>query len=134
MKTGRCGLVIMALAAMLALTLTGCATTPGGSGKSPRDLMLSAGFKQDAADQPGEIKHFQKLPAQKMLCYQRGDQKCYAYKDPGTNSMYLGDEAGFKRYVDRVIQEQMDKSHQQFQLQEDDPEFWNLWIDKYGGP
>jgi hypothetical protein len=133
MKTRRYRPVIMALGIMLALTMTGCATTPSGSAKSPRELMLKAGYQQNVADQPEEIKHFQKLPAGKMLCYVRGDQKCYAYKDVNTNSMYVGDEAAFKRYVDRIVQERMDQSYQQPTMQPDDPQFWNIWVDKQGG-
>lgn len=124
---------IFAMFIVLALTLLGCATTSPGTATSPRDLMLSAGFKQDVADQPGEIKHLQKVPGEKMLCYQREGQKCYAFKDPATNSMYIGDEAAFKRYLDRAIQERLDQKYHSPSLMENDPEFWNQWVDKSGG-
>jgi hypothetical protein len=135
MKTRWYPLALLAWFVILALTMTGCAATSStsASGKSQRDLLLAAGFRKDVADQPGEIKHFQKLPPEKLLCYQRGNEKCYTLKDPVTNSMYIGDEAAFRRYLDLVIQERLDKSYQQYRLQEDDPEFWKLWVDKQGG-
>jgi hypothetical protein len=133
MKMKRYLWAIAAMSLVLALMLQGCATTPSGAGKSPRDLLVSSGFKQDVADEPGEIKHFPKVPSEQLLCYQRGDQKCYAYKDPATNSMYIGDEAAFKRYIDRAVTEQLDKKYQTPVLQPDDPQFWPLWVDKYGG-
>jgi len=133
MKMGRYLVAIAALSLVLALMLQGCASTPSGSGKSPRDLLLSSGFKQDVADEPGEIKHFPKVPSEQMLCYQQGDKKCYAFKDPATNSMYIGDDAAFKRYVDQAVANQIDKKYHTPVLQQDDPQFWPLWVDKQGG-
>lgn len=133
MKMGRYFLAIAALGLVLALMIQGCATTPSGAGKSPRDTLLSAGFKQDVADEPAEIKHFPKVPSEQLLCYQKGDKKCYAYKDPATNSMYIGDEAAFKRYVDQAVKDQLDHKYQTPFTQPDDPQFWPIWVDKQGG-
>jgi len=132
-KMGRYILTMAALGLVLALMLQGCASTSGGSGKSPRDVLLSSGFKQDVADEPGEIKHFQQVPSEKLLCYTKGDQKCYAFKDPATNSMYIGDEAAFKRYVDQAVQQQLDTKYRTPFMQPDDPQFWPMWVDKQGG-
>lgn len=127
------GLAILVMCIMVALAFSGCATTSTGAAPSPRDLMVDAGFKQNVADEPAEKKHFDKLPGEKVLCYVRDGQKCYAYKDPATNSVYLGDEAAFNRYLDRAIQERLDRKHQMpFQI-ENDPEFWTIWMDRYGG-
>lgn len=135
MRIGRCFLAIAALTLVLALMLQGCASTPSSSGKSPRDLLLSSGFRQDVADEPGEIKHFQKVPSEQLLCYtdKSGSRKCYAFKDPATNSMYIGDEAAFQRYVGEAVKQQFDPKQTTPFTQPDDPQFWPIWVDKQGG-
>lgn len=128
-------LAMAALGLVLALMLQGCASTPTSASKSPRDLLLQSGFRQDVVDEPAEAKHFPKVPSDQLLCYtdKAGSRKCYAFKDPATNSMYIGDEAAFKRYVEEAAKQQLAPKYTTPFSQPDDPQFWPIWVDKQGG-
>jgi hypothetical protein len=126
--------LILVMSLVLALSLTTWAGPAAAqAAKSQAQVLKDSGFKQDVVDTPAEAKHSEKLPEGKLLCYQRDGQKCYAFKDPATNSMFIGDEAAFQRYLDRSIQEKMDNRSRETIWQESDPQFWNMWVDKSGG-
>ena len=122
---------------VVAMTLAGCSTGPGGSlgplsglgnfgGPSPQQqaqniepMLTAAGFRTITPQSTEHQAQLASLPALKMNYYVNGDgQSQYWYADPNyCHCMYVGDAAAYQRYQNVALQNQMLESQQQSQMQ-----------------
>jgi hypothetical protein len=125
--------------AALAFLLSGCATgTAGGPTQSSvpdrmEGLLVQAGFKLIPESNPRRQAICQKLPAGQFCPHQKGDQTVYGYVIPGTQRLYVGDEAAYQRFINLAVQQQVEERYRPVSDPRTDPEFWQMWQDSQGG-
>jgi len=133
MKTRALPLLWVLLVGIFSLGLTGCATgaTVAAPAKTLPEMLTSAGFKAYPAATPDQVRHLKTCPPETVMVHGRkGTAGCYAFADPKTNTMYLGDEEAYRRFRNALeAQEQKIRERQM----EDDPEFWTIWGHRFGG-
>jgi hypothetical protein len=121
------------LVVVIGISLIGCAATgPTASApvKTRPEMLREAGFKEVVASTPQERAHLKTCPADTLMIQKREGAQCYAFSDPNSNTMYIGDEAAYQRFQ-AILEKQNQKINEQ--RIESDPEFWTLWGNKYGG-
>jgi hypothetical protein len=132
MEKRTAALVGVMLVVVVGLSLVGCAGTPTATAptKTMPEMLKESGFKAFPAGSEREKAHLQLCPKDTLMIHERPGTKCYAFSDPATKSMYVGDEAAYWR-----LQDSLDRQQQKIRQQriESDPEFWNLWMDSQGG-
>ena len=120
------------LLGIISLSLVGCAAGPTASAplKSMPENLRDAGFKPYTADTPKKMAYLQSCPKEVLVVHSRQGQVCYAFTDPATNTVYLGDNEAYWR-----LQQTLDRQERKIQTQkiESDPEFWQMWEDLQGG-
>ena len=120
------------LIGIISLSLVGCAAGPSGtaSSQSMPEMLQGAGFKPYTADTPKKMAYLQSCPKGVLVTHERQGQVCYAFTDPATNTVYLGDNAAYWR-----LQQTLDRQEQKIQTQkiESNPEFWQMWEDMQAG-
>lgn len=64
-------------------------------------LLTKAGFKKWDVNQetPKRQALLAALPPEKISTYKRNGQTYHVYADVGSNSLYVGDEAAYQRYL-----------------------------------
>jgi hypothetical protein len=75
--------------------LAACAGAPSSQAPSTTDLLLQSGFQ---ARPPLKAEHLQSLPPHQFVPVHWQGKTFYVYPDPGTNSLYFGNEAAYQRY------------------------------------
>ena len=133
MEKRTASLLFIILVAVIGLSLVGCATGPtvtSTTAKTMPDLLKEAGFKAFPASTPQEMAHLQTCPKDTLMIHQRPGAMCYAFPDPASKTMYLGDDAAYWR-LQGLLQKQEQKINEQ--RLESDPEFWNSWGHRWGG-
>jgi len=115
----------------IGLSLAGCATGPTSPApvKTRTEMLKEAGFKEIVAATPQEKAYLKTCPANTLMIQHRPGAQCYAFSDPNSNTMYIGDEAAYQRFQN-LLERQQEKIN--IQREESNPEFWTLWGDKYG--
>ncbi len=125
-------LLFIILVGVIGISLVGCAAGPTVTAptKTMPELLKEAGFKAFPANTPQEMAHLQSCPKDTLMIHKRPGTMCYAFPDPTSNTMYIGDEAAYWR-----LQGLLEKQEQKINEQsiESDPEFWNNWGHRYGG-
>jgi hypothetical protein len=64
-----------------------------------------------------------------LMIHTRGGTTVYCYVDQATNTMYLGDEAAYKRLETILKNSQQTIKEQKI---ENDPMFWDMWESSRG--
>ena len=130
------------LLAMVALSfvLSGCAA---GTATGPTQvfapnrmegMLVEAGFKIFPETSPDCQAVFRKLPPEQLVPQKKGDQMAYAYYAPGTQRLYVGDEAAYQRFINlAVVQNLEPRRRAVYETVPNDPEFWTLWSSSQGG-
>jgi hypothetical protein len=125
-------LLFFVLVGVIAIGLAGCATGPAATApaKTRPEMLKEAGFKLFPAGTDQEKAHLQVCPSDTLMIHERAGAKCYAFADPASNSMYMGDEAAYWRYR-KALEGQEQKIMEQ--RIENDPQFWPMWGSRWGG-
>ena len=76
-----------------------------------------------------EMTHLRGCPKDTLMVHERPGDMCYAFADPATNSMYIGDEAAYQRL--KSIMQRQQQPIQEQRIKED-PEFWKMWGSRRG--
>ena len=111
-KRGMAGLGAAVGLRLIPLLLLGCG---GGSGKGPiasgqehmqqqvgdEYFLQQAGFRRIQVNQnmPSQEALLSALPKRTVTTYERNGEKLYAYGDKDTNTLYIGDDAAYQRYL-----------------------------------
>ncbi|MFA5112469.1 MAG: hypothetical protein WC443_13750 [Desulfobaccales bacterium] len=132
MEKRTASLLFIMLVGVIGISLAGCAAGPTitAPAKTMPEMLKEAGFKPFLAETPQEMAHLQTCPKDTLMIHNQKGALCYAFADPTSKSMYIGDEAAYRR-----LQGLLDKQKQTLMEQriEDDPQFRTLWMNKYGG-
>jgi len=123
---------LILLVGVIGLSLVGCAAGPGATAQpsSMPGMLQAAGFKPYTADTPQRLAYLKSCPKDVLVTHERRGQVCYAFTDPATNTVYLGDAAAYSRLQDALDAQQ---KKIETQIQESSPEFWRMWEDRQGG-
>jgi hypothetical protein len=124
-------LLFIILVGVIGLSLVGCAVGPTAKAptKTLPEMLREAGFRAFPADTPQAMAHLKTCPADTLMIHERPGARCYAFADPATKSMYIGDEAAYQR-LQTLLEKQQQKIRQQ-KMQED-PLFWQMWYTRSG--
>jgi hypothetical protein len=100
-----------ALAAMVLMSLTGCAAIRTATTRSTEAMLAAAGFQVEPADTPEKAAHLQTLRPRKIAVEHRGGEPSYVYPDPHVcGCMYVGTETQYREYqrlTDEALQRSM---------------------------
>lgn len=125
-------LLFIILVGVIGIGLVGCAGAPTATApaKTMPEMLQEAGFKAFPANTPQEMSHLQSCPAGTLMVHKQPGSVCYAFADPTSKVMYMGDEAAYRR-----LQDLLGKQEQRIEEQriESDPQFWNTWGHRFGG-
>ena len=134
------GMQWLLVMAALGLLLGGCAAgTAGGptqvSAPSGMEQMLvQAGFKILPENSPKCQAVCRKMPPEQLVPEKKGDKMVYAYYAPGTQRLYVGDEAAYQSFINLAVQQSLEPRRRAVtETNPDDPEFWTLWESSQGG-
>lgn len=132
MEKRTASLLLIFLVGVIGISLMGCAGGPIAKApvKTMPEMLREAGFKAFPADTPAEIAHLQACPTDTLMIHEKPDLKCYAFADPPSKTMYMGDEAAYQRLKTMLEKQERGIREQRF---EDDPMFWPMWGSKFGG-
>jgi len=126
--------------AAIGLLLGGCASgTAGGptqvSAPGPMEQMLvQAGFQIFSQNSPKCQAVCQILPPEQLVPQKKGDKMAYAYFAPGTQRLYVGDEAAYQSFINLAVIQNLEPRRRAVTVTTpDDPEFWTLWSSSQGG-
>jgi len=94
--------------AVIALTVTGCATIRAGETRSTEQMLAAAGFHMKVADTPETAADLRALPPRKMIVQRRGAEPYYVYADPDVcNCVYTGTEPQYQEYQRLRLQKEL---------------------------
>lgn len=124
-------LLFIILLGVIGISLVACATGPTAtaSPKTRTQMLQEAGFKAYPASTGEEMTHLRGCPKDTLMVHERPGDMCYAFADPATNSMYIGNEAAYQRLKSIMQQQQQPIQEQRFK---EDPEFWKMWGSRRG--
>jgi hypothetical protein len=89
-----------AFAALALLTAVYTAT----ASPQPENLLLSVGFKAKVATTAKQKEELKTLPEKKVSPVTQNGKTFYVYPDASSNQIYVGDEAAYQIYLDRVTE------------------------------
>lgn len=125
---------------VLSFLLSGCAastatapTQASGPENRMESLLAQAGFMVVPQSHPRCQKFCQTLPSGKIVPHRKGSQMIYGYLAPGTNRIYIGDEAAYQRFINLAVMQKLEEQQRPVADESTDPEFWNMWQDLHGG-
>jgi hypothetical protein len=132
MEKRTASLLFIILVGVIGISLVGCAGAPTATApaKTRPEMLKEAGFKAFPAGTDQEKAHLKTCPGDTLMIHERAGSKCYAFADPTSNSMYMGDEAAYLRYR-KALEGQEQKIMEQ--RIENDPQFWPMWGSRWGG-
>jgi hypothetical protein len=120
--------------------LSGCAAGPATgptSAAAPsrmEQMLVQADFKIFPENSPKWQAVCQKLPPEQMVPEKKGDKMVYAYFAPGTQRLYVGDEAAYQRFINLAVMQNLEpRKRAVYETVPNDPEFWTLWSSSQGG-
>lgn len=124
-------LLIIILVGVIGISLIGCAGTPTtkAPAKTTLELLKQAGFQVLPAETPQELAHLQSCPKDTLMIHEREGSKYYAFADSASKSMYIGDEAAYRRF--KALLEERDERILVQRLR--DTQFWMMWGVRAGG-
>lgn len=130
------------LLSMIAVSflLGGCAAgTAGGPTQAAapsgmEGMLVQAGFKIFPENSPKCQAVCKKMPPEQLVPHKKGDQMAYAYFAPGTQRLYVGDEAAYQRFINLAVMQNLEPRRRAvYETVPNDPEFWTLWSSSQGG-
>jgi hypothetical protein len=114
--------------AVIALSLTGCATLQADSTRATERLLTEAGFQVKAADTPEKATHLQQLTPGKIIRREQNGQVSYVYADRTLcNCLYTGTEQQYQEY--RRLARLQTTADEEKVVSEDasNPGAWGIW-------
>lgn len=132
MEKRKASRLFIILVGVIGISLVGCAAGPTvtAPAKTTPELLKEAGFKVFLAGTDQEMTHLQVCPKDTLMIHERPGMRCYAFSDPISKSMYIGDEAAYWRF--KALLEKKEQRIKEQRIQ-DDPEFWQMWGTRWGG-
>jgi hypothetical protein len=132
MKKSTISLSSILLVGIVGLYLAGCATGPTATApaKTMPQMVQEAGFRGFPAGTDKEMAHLQVCPRDTLMIHEGKTARCYAFADPASKTMYIGDEAAYRRLQGLLDQQQQKIREERI---EDDPQFWPMWGSRWGG-
>jgi hypothetical protein len=89
--------VAFVVAAVLVAAFTAKGATPA------EDLLVSAGFQAKAAKTLSQRHELETLPKGKVSPVTQNGNPFYVYPDAQHNQLYVGDEAQYQTYLDKIV-------------------------------
>ena len=124
----------------LGLLLGGCAAGSAGGptqAAAPgrmEQLLVQAGFKILPESSPKCQRVCSKMPPEQLVPEKKGDKMVYAYFAPGTQRLYVGDEAAYQNFINLAVMQNLEPRRRAVtETNPDDPEFWTMWENSQGG-
>ena len=123
----------------LSFLLSGCAAGTGASQpqvaapSSIELLLLKAGFESVPNEHPKCAGVCQRLIPGQIVPYKKGDKTVYGYLSTETKRMYVGTESEYQTFINLAVMQKIEERQRPVATPSNDPEFWNMWQDTYGG-
>ena len=124
----------------LGLLLGGCAAgsaggpTQASAPSGMEQLLVQAGFKIFPQDSPKCQVVCSKLPPEQLVPQKKGDKMAYSYFSPGSQRLYIGDEAAYQNFINLAVVQNLEPRRRAVtETNPDDPQFWTLWESSQGG-
>ena len=125
---------------VVSFLLSGCAAGPAigpTSAAAPsgmEEMLVQAGFKIFPESSPKCQAVCQKCLPSSWCLKKRETKWLYAYFAPGTQRLYVGDEAAYQRFINLAVMQNLEPRQRAVtETVTDDPEFWTLWSSSQGG-
>jgi hypothetical protein len=83
---------------VVALTMSGCASTSQTSTQNKESMLVAAGFKTIAPKTATQKQKLQNLPPGKIAMIKKGAKTYYVYPDAANNQAYVGGPAEYQAY------------------------------------
>ena len=91
---------------VLAVMLTGCASTANENAMNIERTLAAAGFQVKLADTPEKMAHLEQLGQRRLIPTNRDDKVMYFYADAEScKCLYVGTEADYQEYQRLSIQQ-----------------------------
>lgn len=130
MKGKAVSLMFLFLIGFIGLSLVGCATEPTAASKSLPEMLSDAGFSPYVANTPQRKAYLESCPKNLLMVQEKKGAVCYAFTEPNSNTVYIGDQAAYWRLKQKLSSQEQSIQEQRI---ESDPQFWNMWVDSQGG-
>lgn len=126
---------MMALSCLLTGCAAGTATSPpqAASPTGMEEMLTAAGFKVLPVNNPKRQAIMQKLPPRQLVPHKKGQELVYVYAVPEAQSLYVGDEGAYQRFINQAVLQKLEERHHTLGTESTDPEFWTMWKDSQGG-
>jgi hypothetical protein len=119
----------LALALCFPLALGGCAAIQNRQAARTEELLVAAGFKQVAADQPQRIDALGRMKPHTITTVVRNKKAYYVYPDPtNCGCLYVGKEPEYRAYKRLEVEKQMaDENLLAAEANQDASMDWGMW-------
>ena len=116
-----------AVAALLLLAVTGCAT-PQQQISQKEDLLAAAGFQVRIADTPARLAALKRLPPNKFITRVVNGQPVYQYADPLVcRCVYFGTQQNWAAYRQEMFAKQLADEAQMTAIMNQEAGDWGPW-------
>ncbi len=133
--------IILVSSAML---ICGCAAGTNGTSATQTQaaastsnvelLLLKAGFETVPNEHPICTPVCQRMPSGQIVPFKRGSQTVYGYRSVTSGRLLVGTEAEYQQFINLAVMQKLDESQRPtLASPSNDPQFWIMWQDLYGG-
>jgi hypothetical protein len=121
--------LMVAVAGVGLLGVTGCAAIRQEEAQNTGNLLAAAGFTVKPADTPAKVEHFKTMPPLKMVSRTKDGNLVYMLADPySCNCLYVGGPKQYQEYRRLALQKQIAEDKlMAAQAEEDAAMNWGLW-------
>jgi hypothetical protein len=120
--------------------LSGCAAgsaggpTQASAPSGMEQMLVQAGFKIFPQDSPKCQEVCRTLPPEQIVPHKKGDKMVYAYYAPGSQRLYVGEEAAYQNFINlAVVQSLEPRRRAVYETVPNDPQFWIMYESSQGG-
>jgi hypothetical protein len=125
---------LVAVSFLVSGCAAGTATGPvQASTPSIELLLVKAGFETVPNEHPLCEGVCQRLTPGQIVPYKKGSKTVYGYLSPETKRMYVGTEAEYQTFINLAVMQKIDERQRPVANENNDPQFWTMWADMYGG-
>ncbi len=119
----------LAVIAVVAALLSGCAAARKDEAMSVERTLAAAGFQMKFADTPEKIDELATLPQRTLAPQERDGELFYVYADPKyCNCLYVGTDKAYERYQKLALQQKLAREKvEAAEMNEDASMNWGMW-------
>lgn len=118
-----------AIAAGVAMALTGCTMIRSYEANQKEQILAAAGFTMKLADTPEKFAHLQTLVQRKLVPQTRDGKLYYVYADAlSCKCLYVGDEEAYRRFQQLAFEQRIaDEERDAAEMNEQAAMNWGMW-------